>query len=86
MAGLLVIAGCAKEAAPEHSPADSDFLVLKADWADLTKTAYDRIYGYGNGDECRRHERTESVCYGPAATAGSLKRVLYCLKQATKET
>lgn len=38
MAGLLVIAGCAKEAAPEHSPADSDFLVLKADWADLTKT------------------------------------------------
>lgn len=38
MAGLLVIAGCAKETAPEHSPADSDFLVLKADWADLTKT------------------------------------------------
>lgn len=38
MAGLLVIAGCAKEVAPEHSPADSDFLVLKADWADLTKT------------------------------------------------
>ena len=38
MAGLLVLAGCAKEAAPEHSPADSDFLVLKADWADLTKT------------------------------------------------
>ena len=38
MAGLLVIAGCAKEAAPEHSPADSGFLVLKADWADLTKT------------------------------------------------
>ena len=38
MAGLLVIAGCAKEAAPEHSPSDSDFLVLNADWADLTKT------------------------------------------------
>ena len=38
MAGLLVIAGCAKEVAPEYSPADSDFLVLKADWADLTKT------------------------------------------------
>lgn len=38
MAGLLVIAGCAKEVAPELSPADSDFLVLKADWADLTKT------------------------------------------------
>ena len=38
MAGLLVMAGCAKEVAPEHSPADSDFLVLKADWADLTKT------------------------------------------------
>ena len=38
VAGLLVIAGCAKEVAPEYSPADSDFLVLKADWADLTKT------------------------------------------------
>lgn len=38
MAGLLVMAGCAKEVAPEHSPADSDFLILKADWADLTKT------------------------------------------------
>ena len=38
MAGLLVVAGCAKETAPELSPAGSDFLVLKADVADLTKT------------------------------------------------
>ena len=38
MAGLLVMAGCAKETAPELSPAGSDFLVLKADVADLTKT------------------------------------------------
>ena len=38
MAGLLVVAGCAKESAPEHSPAGSDFLVLKAGMADLTKT------------------------------------------------
>ena len=38
MAGLLVIAGCAKETAPELSLAGSDFLVLKADVADLTKT------------------------------------------------
>ena len=38
MAGLLVIAGCAKEAALDHFPADSDYLVLKADWAGLTKT------------------------------------------------
>ena len=38
MAGLLVIAGCAKDAAPELSPAGSDFLVLKADCAGLTKT------------------------------------------------
>ena len=32
------MAGCAKETAPELSPAGSDFLVLKADVADLTKT------------------------------------------------
>ena len=38
MAGLLVIAGCAKETAPELSPSASDFLVLKADLADFTKT------------------------------------------------
>ena len=38
MAGLLVVAGCAKETAPELSPAGSDFLVLKADVADLTRT------------------------------------------------
>ena len=38
MAGLLVVAGCAKETAPELSPAGSDFLVLKADVADVTKT------------------------------------------------
>ena len=38
MAGLLVMAGCAKETAPELSPAGSDFLVLKADVADLTRT------------------------------------------------
>ena len=38
MAGLLVVAGCAKETAPELSPAGTDFLVLKADVADLTKT------------------------------------------------
>ena len=38
MAGLLVVAGCAKETATELSPAGSDFLVLKADVADLTKT------------------------------------------------
>ena len=38
MAGLLVIAGCAKETAPELSPAGSDFLVLNAGMADLTKT------------------------------------------------
>lgn len=38
IAGLLVVAGCAKETAPELSPAGSDFLVLKADVADLTKT------------------------------------------------
>ena len=38
MAGLLVMAGCAKETAPDLSPAGSDFLVLKADVADLTKT------------------------------------------------
>ena len=38
MAGLLVVAGCAKETASELSPAGSDFLVLKADVADLTKT------------------------------------------------
>ena len=38
MAGLLVMAGCAKETAPELSPAGSDFLVLKAGMADLTKT------------------------------------------------
>ncbi len=38
MAGLLVVAGCAKETAPELSTAGSDFLVLKADVADLTRT------------------------------------------------
>ena len=38
MAGLLVVAGCTKETAPELSPAGSDFLVLKADVADLTRT------------------------------------------------
>ena len=38
MAGLLVVAGCAKETAPELSPAGSDFLVLNAGMADLTKT------------------------------------------------
>ena len=38
MAGLLVVAGCAKETASELSPAGSDFLVLKAGMADLTKT------------------------------------------------
>ena len=38
MAGLLVVAGCAKETAPELSPAGSDFLVLNADVADVTKT------------------------------------------------
>jgi len=38
MAGLLVIAGCAKETAPELSPSASDYLVLKADLADFTKT------------------------------------------------
>ena len=38
IASLLVVAGCAKETAPELSPAGSDFLVLKADVADLTKT------------------------------------------------
>ena len=38
MAGLLVVAGCAKETAPELSPAGSDFLVLKADVVDVTKT------------------------------------------------
>ena len=38
MAGLLVMAGCAKETAPELSPAGSDFLVLNAGMADLTKT------------------------------------------------
>lgn len=38
VAGLLVIAGCAKETAPELAPAGSDFLVLKAGMADLTKT------------------------------------------------
>ena len=32
------MAGCAKETAPDLSPAGSDFLVLKADVADLTKT------------------------------------------------
>ena len=35
MAGLLVIAGCAKETAPEVS---SDFLVIKADCTAMTKT------------------------------------------------
>ena len=33
-----MVAGCAKETAPELSPAGSDFLVLKADVADLTRT------------------------------------------------
>ena len=31
---------------------------------------YDRLYGHGYGYECRRrHERTEPVCHGTAATA-----------------
>ena len=31
---------------------------------------YDRLYGHGHGHECRRrHERTEPVCHGTAATA-----------------
>ena len=38
MASLLVVAGCAKETAPELSPAGSDFLILNAGMADLTKT------------------------------------------------
>ena len=33
-----MVAGCTKETAPELSPAGSDFLVLKADVADLTRT------------------------------------------------
>ena len=38
VAGLFVVAGCAKETAPELAPAGSGFLVLKAGMADLTKT------------------------------------------------
>ena len=41
MAVLLVMAGCAKETTHELSPAGSDFLVLNAGMADLTKTDID---------------------------------------------
>lgn len=38
MAGVLVIAGCAKETAPSNDAGHSDYLVIKAECADLTKT------------------------------------------------
>ena len=41
MAVLLVMAGCTKETTHELSPAGSDFLVLNAGMADLTKTDID---------------------------------------------